>query len=861
MTFGLTVLAASLLTKGDLNLIVDQSSLHSVYDNVGLQDPPARQGRAGQGGSGPGEQGGGAAKSDFASAVKDYVKQEGVVNAFTKGDSILFEIPEALLGRDFLWYIEDKTTASGGYSGSGLNQGVIRFEKRGEKVFVRQMSYAVRAKNGERMMAAVEGSNVQPIIQALDVKATSEHNGLLVDVSRMFVNGIPEFRGGPSSGSVDASRSYVESVKVFPENLNIEVVRTTTSGGGAPAGGGGRLGGAPQRPSNTGSINHSIVLLPAKPMSGRLSDSRVGYFSDGFMVYDGEGQGTEEFSYINRYRLEKKDPNAAMSEPVKPIVYYVSREVPEIWREYVKQGIEDWQPAFEQAGFKNAIIAKDAPSKAEDPNWDPEDVRYSVIRWAPLPIANALGPSVTDPRSGEILSGHVIIWHDVLKLAVDWYFSQASASDPKARKLPFPTELTGELLRFVVAHEVGHTLGLPHNGKSSAMVPTELLRDAKWTAENGTAPSIMDYARFNYVAQPGDGARLIPMVGAYDKFSIKWGYSPITAASPEDEVSTLDAWAGMQVENPMLRFYDNFNGADPTAQSEALGDDAVVASTYGVMNLKRMMGYLLPGTSKFGKDYSDLARWQGALSSQFSRYIGHVTAMVGGVVETDYHAGRGNNVYTPVPADRQKAAVAWLLDNATPTWLIPQDVVAKLGASSGFSQVSGVQSRVISSLLNNARLQRMIDNETMNGGRAYTVTQMLNDIRASVWSELTQASPVVNVYRRSMQRAMVNALISKLSSPASDIRSYATAEIRREMSLISASMPKVKDDLTREHLNDLMLLMDQSLKFPPTPEPAAATSTFPFGLNSDEMEWCGCGIMPQKSHSQSFSDWLKKVQG
>ena len=844
---GLTLVALSVISSGtDEALKVDLETIQNTKTLYAWQDQD-KTGKDAQEEKGDQEEK--QEEDPFEKAVKDHEKQEGLFNTYTQDDKILFEIPESMLGRDLLWYIEAKETPNGGYGGSALENGVIRLEKRGETIFVRRMSFGVRSVGSEAMQKAVSSANVQPIIQALEVKETSESGGMLVDVSTMFVNGIPEFQGnGFGRGSLDSRRSFVDRVVVFPENINIEVTRTLRGGqgggGGNPFGGGGGAG------SNTGTIHHSLILLPEKPMMGRLRDSRVGYFAYPFTEYNVEENGTSQHAYIARYRLEKKDPNAAMSDPVEPITFYISREVPEKWRPYVKQGVEDWQVAFEAAGFSNAIICKQAPTMEEDPTWSPEDVRHSVIRWAALPIANAMGPHVADPRSGEILSAHIIMWHDVLRLGNQWYFSQASASDPRAQKFPFPDELTGEILQFVVSHEVGHTLGLPHNGKSSAMVPTEWLRDPEWTKENGTAASIMDYARFNYVAQPGDGANLMAKIGPYDKFSIKWGYTPIGVANPHDEFPTLDAWAAQQVTNPLLRFYDNFNSSDPTALSEALGDDAVVASTYGVANLKRMVGFLLPGTSKFGKDYTELERAYGSLWSQFNRYIGHVNAMVGGVIETNYHAGRGGDVYKPLAKDRQKAAVKWMMDNVLvePTWLAPQNVVSKIRSTSGFGNISSAQSRVINGLLNNGRLSRMLDNEMVNGPRAYSVSEMMDDLRAGIWSEFGMPAPTINHYRRSMQRTYVTTLIGKMSSTSSDVRPYVSNELRKQLAAIQAAQPKVKEPITKEHLNDLALLIDQALKFPPSSGGAPPTLDLSslFGVDDTEIEHDGCGICAAK---------------
>ncbi len=829
------LVASSLLGHQNSSLSLAQAIGHSLQSD--LQTPrrrPATPGSAppqGPGGPPPASQTTPAKEESFDTATKDFEKQEGVVNTFRKGETLLWEIPKKMLGRDFLWMIELKGTPAGGYNGSTAAGDLIRFEQRGDKILVRSIDYSVRASEGKEIKLGVQQSNIQPIITTFDIKSKSKGGGLLVDVSRLFKSELPELRYGPSVGgsAMDPNRSFLEKVSDFPDNVNVEVTATFVGGGGLSFNG---FSAFISKPSNTALVHHSITVLPETPMMGRLADSRVGYFSNRFEDYGTPKNGVKDFAFISRYRLEKKDPTAELSEPKKQIVYYIGREVPMKYHSYIKAGVEDWNAAFEEAGFKNAVVCKEAPTEQEDPKWSAEDSRVSVIRWAPLPIANAMGPHLSDPRSGEILSAHIIIWHDVLKLAEDWYFAQASPSDPRAQKLPLSDEVIGECMRFIVSHEFGHTLGLPHNGKSSAMVRTELLRDPKWTAENGTAYSIMDYARFNYVAQPSDHASLVPKVGKYDRFSIMWGYKPIPSASnPSDEKFVLDNWASRQVEDPTLRFYDNFTDVDPTAQSEALGDDAVVASTYGVANLHRVMGFLKPAATKYGEDYSELSRFYGAVWGQYSRYIGHVVTMVGGVVQTDYHAGRGNNVYSPVPRDRQKAAVKWLLDNVmvTPTYLVPKDILYKLGASGIASRVSGSQSRAFAGLLQNARLGRMLENEQVNGPQAYTVAEMMGDIRGEVWKEFADASPKIDLYRRGLQRTYVNALVGKLAGTSSEARAFAISDLRIQLGAIRRAAPRAADLSTAAHLADMDLLISQSLTNPPAQVGTGTSTSFPFG--------------------------------
>lgn len=778
----------------------------------------------------------------YAKLIKDYTAQDGVFKVFRNKDSVLYEIPKNLLGRDFLWVTELKATPAGMYNGTASGEGVVRWEEREDKIILRMMDFRARATRGEEIQRAVALSNVNPIIQAFDIKGRNKAGAPLIDVGRYLKNDISEFsvRGAVAGSSQDSSRSFFEKIVAFPTNINVEVMMTFNAGAPNPLAAffGGPTGAGPK----TTVVHHSMVLLPEKPMMPRIKDSRVGYFSVPVQDFGLDTDGSKEYELINRYRLEKKDPNAAVSEVVKPIVYYISPETPKKWRPYIKKAVEDWQGAFEGAGFKSAIICKDAPTEKEDPNWSPEDARYSVLRWAPLPIENAMGPHVHDPRSGEIISAHVILWHDVLKLATDWYFSQASASDRRARRLPFPEELQGELLRFVVAHEVGHTLGLPHNGKSSASVTTAQLRDPKWTAENGTATSIMDYARFNYVAQPTDGAALIPKIGKYDKFSIAWGYTPIPfAKSPWDEKNTLDQWAAKQVNDPQLRFYDNFSSQDPTAQSEALGSNAVEASRLGVLNLKRIMTFLKSASVRLGEDYSNLNRMHDAVTGQFMMYVMHVGAVVGGIENIDWRGGRGGAVFNPVPASYQRSAVDWIINNVMepPAFLFPKDVMDKFTSDMGVGRMQGIQAQGVGTLLNDSRLNRMIQNEVANGSKAYTVRQLFAQVRTAAWSELANGSQPITFYRRNMQRAWVNGLTRKLAN-SNEIRAMAMAELELELQIIANAIPRTTDTASKAHLKELRKLIEFSLANPDkTGAAAPAGGARPF---FQEGELLGCPL-------------------
>jgi len=498
----------------------------------------------------------------------------------------------------------------------------------------------------------------------------------------------------------------------------------------------------------------------------------------------------------------------------KQIVYYIDRATPEKWVPFIKQGIEDWQVAFEAAGFKNAIIAKTPPTKEEDPEWSPEDVRYSVVRYLASPIPNANGPHVSDPRSGEILESDINWYHNVMSLLQGWYFVQTAAINPEAQRVGFRDEIMGELIKFVSSHEVGHTLGLPHNMGSSSAYPVESLRSAAFTKKYGTAPSIMDYARFNYVAQPGDkDVALMPNIGVYDKYAISWGYRPILNANAITEKPTLDAWILEHAGDPLYRFGRQL-GVDPSAQTEDLGDDAVKASNYGVANLKRIVPNLIKWTAKKGEDYSDLKEMYGHVISQFNRYTGHVAMNVGGIYENNKTADQSGAVYTYVPKERQINSMNYLVKQVfeTPNWLIDKDIIARTEFSGVTDRIQGIQTRALGGLLNGARMVRMIENETLNGSKAYTVVSMMSDIRKGVWSEI-YSNKAIDTYRRNLQRAHIARLgsLMKSDSGASDVKSIVRGELERIKGNVKKAIPSAANTLTRYHLKDIVEKIDAVL--------------------------------------------------
>ena len=746
------------------------------------------------------------------------VSEHGVFVVHQIDEKVFYEIPTSELDKEYLLVTRiSKSTLGQGFGGQKLGTRVVRWVRYGDRVFLRDVNHDVVADASLPIARAVDAANTESIIQAFDIAALGEGDAPVIDVTDLYAREVTELsaRSRLRARGFDRDRSYFDRVMAFPTNIEVRAVHTYTRppDNNAQQGGGGAGRGRGMAPgSATLEMAFSMVKLPKDPMMPRLFDERVGYFSLDLIDYGREEHRATERTYITRWRLEKQDPEAERSDPVKPIVYYIDPATPEKWIPWIKRGIEDWQPAFEAAGFTNAILARDAPSNEEDPNWSPEDARYSVIRWLPSETANASGPHVHDPRTGEILEADIQFHHNVQSLLRDWYFLQAAPLDPRAQTLPFPDDLMGRLLEYVVAHEVGHTLGFQHNMKASSTYDFEKVRDPEWLAEMSHTPTLMDYSRFNYVAQPEDNIspeHLIPIVGPYDKWATTWGYKPIPGAStPDEERPTLDQWALEQEDTPWYRFStDGDRGSDPGDLTEAVGDaNAIEATALGVRNLERVMDILLDATSERGRNWDELERLYGRILGQWVREMNHVGALVGGFESQQKHGGQEGVRFWPVSVTRQAEAVQFLNDNAfqTPAFMMRPEILRRIEPSGVLARVRSSQRSILNFLLNPARFTRMVEQEEIDP-TAYGPNRFLRDLQAGIWRELGQDTVSTDAIRRNLQRLYLELFDERLNGgePApDDMRAFLRGHLKTLEGDVSAALTQA-DQTTRFHLEDV----------------------------------------------------------
>jgi len=786
------------------------------------------------------------------------VTKRGLFTVHKVEEKWYFEIPDSLMNREMMVTTRYNKIAGGvgKYAGEMENEQTILWEKGPNKnVFLRVVTTISVADSTNDIYKAVTNSNLNPIAESFEIKAIGkDSNSVVIDVTDFLKGDNSPVSLGPLtkkiynlSGQI-ADRTYIQGINTYPINTEVRVVRTFNS---TPSF-------MPPSPTPspfpsitfpaayaTGAVtvemNNSFILLPKAPMQKRFYDPRVGFFADDYTVFNDNQQKVDNQVFIVRWRLEPKDEDiekwkrGELVEPKKPIVYYIDPATPKKWRPYLIQGINDWQKAFERAGYKNAIMGKEWDEK--DSTLNLEDARYSVLRYLPSDIENAYGPNVHDPRSGEIIESHIGWFHNVMKLLHDWYMIQAAAVDPKARKMEFDDELMGQLIRFVSSHEVGHTLGLRHNMGSSSRTPVEKLRDKAWVEANGHTASIMDYARFNYVAQPEDNISevgLFPRIGEYDKWAIQWGYKASFAKDAKEDKKIVNKWVIDSLKaNPRLWFGTETNPFDPRSQTEDLGDNSMKASEYGIRNLKRIIVKLPEWTKEDADKYENLKDMYSQLVGQYSRYMFHVTKNVGGIYETPKSIEQaGEDVYEPTPKAIQQEAVAFLNKQLfeTPEWLLDKNILNKISNPYSSELVSNVQVGVLNSLLSGARLNRLAMGSNRYGNNnTYPLDVMMDDVKKGVWSELA-TKKAIDGFRRNLQKAYVEALIT-LINPAppqqgpsnslaallnvntknTDVVSVARAQLVALKTQVDAAIPGTSDKMSKYHLQDVSYRIKKAL--------------------------------------------------
>ncbi len=715
------------------------------------------------------------------------ISQKGLFTVHKVEDKWYLEIPDSLFNKEILAITRFVKSPAGSrsYGGEKVNEQTIRWEKGpSDNIFLRVITIISIAPDSTQPIAmAVRNSNVDPIAAAFEIKAYGKDSAsVVIDVSDFFkldnqpVSLSPDIKRRYNLGGISSDRSFISYIHSYPLNTEVRTVKTFSSSAAPSIAGFGSssLPSADVAGAVTMELNNSFILLPAVPMRKRLSDPRVGYFASEYSVYDGKQQKVETSTFIHHWRLEPKEAEieqwkkGEVVEPKKPIIFYIDPATPKQWRPYLIAGINDWQPVFEKAGFKNAIQGREWPEN--DSSMNLEDARFSVIRYFASDIENAYGPNEADPRTGEILTSNIGWYHNVMKLLHDWYMIQAGAVDPRSRKMVFDDSLMGNLIRFVSSHEIGHTLGLRHNMGSSSRTPVEKLRDKAWVEANGHTASIMDYARFNYVAQPEDGIGprgLYPRIGPYDYWAIQWGYKNIPdSKSAEDDKKILNKLIIDSLKaNPRLWFGGEGQSLDPRSQTEDLSDNAMKASEYGIRNLKKIIVMLPVWTREEGDTYENLEDMYSQLIGQFSRYMNHVTKNVGGIYETFKSVEQPGDVYEPTPKIIQQQAVVFLQSQLfqTPYWLMDKNILNKISSPASTEMIANTQSNTLSSLLSSSRLFRMeIMSDRYGKTNVYTPDNLVTDLEKGLWQELN-GTKAIDPFRRNLQKQWVDILISLMN--------------------------------------------------------------------------------------------------
>ena len=750
-------------------------------------------------------------KKSIDSLTKGMNMSKGVINSYTNNNKLLFEIPNEILGKEIL-VVTRLAQVPSGYSpyinaGSKTSEQVISFYKKNNRIDIRQLSYNNIADPDDPIIQSVVENNFSPILASFEVR-NSDKSSFLIDVSDFFLKDSPGFniinsrvKDQYKIGGVDRKRSSIDSSRSFPEN--IEVLATLTFNTNKPP----RIN---RTKTFSFQVNHSFILLPSEKMKVRHFDHRVGWFTVNKIDYSSSALKSDSFKLIRRWRLEPKDEEAYLRgelvEPKKKIIYYLDPATPKKWRPYFIKGIEDWNSVFEKAGFKNAIVAKSPPSKDEDPDFSPEDIRYSTVRYVASETRNATGPSVSDPRTGEILESDIIWYHNHLRSYRNRYLLETGAANPSARTLETPEKEIGEMMRRVISHEIGHALGLPHNMKASSAYPVDSLRSGTFTQKMGIATTIMDYARYNYIAQPGDkNIRFIRQLGPYDDYSIEWGYRYFPGKSVNEEREILSKFVDQKSLNPIYMFGSSWG--DPNSQTENIGDDPVKASYYGIKNLKIVAENLTKWTYSPNKDYEDLEELYGELLGVYRRYIFHVIGIIGGINQTLINTNQsGSYTYKNVDKQFQIRALNFLDTELwkTPIWLLDKDIVSQINNTDGLYKIETLHERSINSLLSNYRLNRMLSSENSIVGEGLKYNELFDLLYESIFEKINPTNQI----DRNLQLSFTKKIISLIEEK--DLKDAIKAKalsIREEINKLSNKKSRSSsNNILKNHYDYIVFL-------------------------------------------------------